>query len=64
MIAKITKAYHRTYSDTGQQKTYVEWVDHKGKPGRTEGDGRGGVHMRQLLARAKREGVPVTRETF
>lgn len=58
MITRITKAYIRTYSDNGQTKAYVEWVDHKEQTGRTEGE-RDGVHMQALLTRAKREGVKV-----
>ena len=37
MIAKITDAYVRHYSDNGQTKAYVEWIDNRGKAGRTEG---------------------------
>lgn len=73
MIAKITKAYVRTYSDNGQTTAYVEWVDERGRPGRTEGPmwrhatGPNGPqvfysHMQALFARAKREGAPITRE--
>lgn len=60
-IAKITKAYIRTYSDTGQVKSYVEWIDEMGKTGRTEGSG---PHMQALFERARREGVPVEKETW
>lgn len=35
---KITRAYVRHYSDNGQTKAYVGWLDDKGKSGRTEGD--------------------------
>jgi hypothetical protein len=63
MITRITAAYTRTYSDSGQVRTYVEWVDHKGKWGRTEGDAAN-PHMSALLARATREGVPHKRETW
>ena len=57
-IAKITRTYTRTYSDNGQVKTYVEWIDTDGKSGRTEGDGKsGGLHLAALLGRATREGV-------
>lgn len=57
MIAKITRAYTRTYSDSGQTTCYVEWEDRNGRAGRTEGAAVDG-HMAALLARAKREGVP------
>lgn len=63
MIAKITKAYIRTYTDTGQTTAYVEWIDDKGQSGRTEGK-RNGPHMQALLSRAKREGVRVERERW
>ena len=68
-IAKITDAYVRHYSDTGQRTAYVEWIDTKGRAGRTEGRvghcpqcGRGddndlGTHMQALFDRAAREGV-------
>jgi hypothetical protein len=69
-IAKITKAYIRHYSDNGQSTAYVEWVDSRGKAGRTEAT-RGtfefrpyGDHMDALLDRAKREGITVERETW
>ena len=37
MIAKITKAYTRIYTDNKQHKAYVEWIDENGNSGRTEG---------------------------
>ena len=79
MITKITKFYIREYSDNGQTKVYAEWIDHKGRPGRTEGDvgpcsccGREapyveialGTHMTALRDRAKREGVEIIFETW
>ncbi len=57
-IKEITKAYIRTYTDSGQVKAYVEWKDDKGKAGTTEGDPENG-HMKALLDRAKREKVKV-----
>jgi hypothetical protein len=63
MITKITSAYVRTYSDNGQTVAYVEWVDNKGKTGRTEGRESNG-HMIALLLRAKREGVTVERQRW
>lgn len=63
MIAKITRAYIRTYSDSGQTTAYVEWIDDKGKPGRTEGRESNG-HMIGLLLRAQREGVTIERERW
>lgn len=63
MIAKITKAYIRTYADSGQTKAYVEWIGDDGEPGRTEGP-RSNPHMAALFARAEREGITITRETW
>ena len=63
MIARITKAYVRTYSDNSQTVIYVEWIDDKGKAGRTESE-HGGWHMQALSNRAKREGIPITQETW
>lgn len=57
-IKEITKAYIRTYTDNGQTKAYVEWVDNKGKKGTTEGDPES-THMKALLDRAKREKVKI-----
>lgn len=62
-IAKITKAYIRHYADSGQTTAYVEWVDEKGKTGRTEGK-PSGLHMEALLNRARREGVAVEKQTW
>jgi hypothetical protein len=69
MIAKITKAYVRLYSDNGQCAAYVEWIDDTGQCGRTEGEadtawGPKGSHMSALFARAKREGVSPTWERW
>lgn len=63
MIKQITKAYVRTYSDSGQVTAYVEWVDDKGKAGRTEGEPLN-AHMQALLSRAEREGITVEREQW
>lgn len=63
MITRITKAYIRTYSDSGQTTAYVEWVNNKGKSGRTEGK-QSNPHMAALLNRAKREGVEVERQCW
>ena len=61
MIKQITKAYIRTYSDSGQTTAYVEWIDGRGKSGRTEGR-PDGLHMTELFKRAVREGVKIERE--
>lgn len=63
MIAKITKIYTRHYSDNGQTKTYVEFLDNKGKSGRKEGSASNG-HMQALIQRGEREGVKLTTETW
>ena len=57
-IAKITKAYVHHYRDNGQTVAYVEWMDLRGKAGRTEGDPHN-PHMTALFRRAQREGVLV-----
>lgn len=66
MITKITKAYVRTYTDNGQTTAYVEWVDHRGRTGRTEAPHTEvtDFHMHALLERAKREGVEVERQRW
>lgn len=74
MIARITKAYKRHYRDNGQTTIYVEWVNTRGAAGRTEGafgpcrrcggKAHASTHMLALLARAEREGVPLTNETW
>lgn len=73
MIAQITRVYTRHYRDNDQRTAYVEWVDHNGKSGRTEGpvhwEGqtiaeRYGLHMGALIARAICHGVPVEHEIW
>lgn len=76
MIAKITAAYIRHYRDNGQRVAYAEWIDGRGKIGRTEGNvgpcpccGRGkasnlGAHMQALFDRAKREGITVENQSW
>jgi hypothetical protein len=61
MITKITKAYIRTYSDSGQVTAYVEWIDSKGESGRTEGE-PDNQHMQALMNQAEREGVGLLAE--
>lgn len=53
---KIVKAYIRHYTDNGQRTAYVEH-----DKGRTEGSE---VAMRFLLEAARRQDVPVIRETW
>lgn len=62
-IKKITKAYVRTYGDSGQTTAYVEWIDSEGKAGRIEGDPNG-EHMAALFARARREGIKIEQEEW
>lgn len=73
MITKITRAHIRTYSDSGQVTAYVEWIDNKGRTGRTEGSQHSnccvrephfGTHMQALLQRASREGLTVESERW
>ncbi len=70
MITKITKAYTRHYRDNEQTMAYVEWIDQRGRNGRTEGpcceiDGRPlGWHMEALFNRARRENVKIEHETW
>lgn len=63
MIARITKTYTRRYRDNASTVTYVEWIDGRGRSGRTEGT-RDNDHMHALLQRASREGAPHTFETW
>jgi hypothetical protein len=62
-IEKVTKAEIIKYSDSGQRTAYVYWVDSKGEKGRTEGS-PGNLHMKALVARARREKVKVERKTW
>lgn len=73
MIAKITRAYVRHYRDNNSTVAYVEWIDHRGAAGRTEGPvltTNGtlaqvyGLHMGALMARAICHGVEVERQTW
>jgi hypothetical protein len=63
MIVKVTAAYVRKYSDSGQITAYVEWVDERGQSCRTEGKPHG-LHMAELFRRAKREKVVARSETW
>lgn len=70
MIKQITRAYIRRYSDSGQETAYVEWIDNRGKAGRTEGPCQFsdcipiGGHMQALFERAIREGIKIECETW
>ena len=63
MIVKITRMYTRTYTDNGQVTTYVEWMDNKGKTGRTEGPASNG-HMKALIEGGQQEGLQLEIETW
>jgi hypothetical protein len=63
MIKKITRAVIRTYSDSGQHRAVVSFVDAHGHYQKTEGKPNG-LHMLQLMRRAEREGVRVEREVW
>lgn len=63
MIAKITSAYIRTYTDNGQRTAYVEWIDESGDIGRTEGC-ETNPHMIALMTRARCDGIAVTRQAW
>lgn len=72
-IQRITRAYVRTYTDSGQRTAYVEWVDTAGEKGRTESPVRAntgtlaqmyGIHMGALMARAICHGVTIEREVW
>ena len=63
MITRITKAYIRTYTDNGQTKAYVEWIDDHDRTGRTEGE-PDNAHMQALLDRAEREGIQIERQRW
>jgi hypothetical protein len=62
-IVKVTKAEIIKYSDSGQRTAYVYWVDSRGATGRTEGPPKN-LHMKSLVARARREKVKVERKTW
>lgn len=62
-INEITRVVIRKYTDSGQTKAIVSWIDHKGKKGTTEGDPKNG-HMKALMDRAEREGVKIEREKW
>jgi len=64
-----------TTATTGRPGAYVEWMDHKGVAGRTEGAVRSadntqtlatvyGEHMGALMARAICSGLTIEREVW
>jgi hypothetical protein len=68
-IAKITKAELITFSDTGQIAASFEWLDHKGRTGRTVGYARASFpffqdHLQALAWRAACEGVQMKKVTY
>lgn len=62
MIVTITKVEIVKYVDNGQRKAYVSWIDHKDRPGTTEGS-PSSLHMKELIKRARREKVAIQRQT-
>lgn len=75
MIQRILRAYVRTYSDTGQVKAYVEFIDEFGRPSRVEGPAPGAkchecgqphrsTHIAALFARAERDGLSIEDEMW
>lgn len=62
-ILRITKAYVRTYRDSGQRTAYVEWVDTNVETGRTEGNEHG-THMTALLSSAIRNGLEIKEQIW
>ena len=59
----IKRAYIRRYSDSGQTTAYIEWSNGCRTEGPTTGNGIG-LHMRELFARAQREGIKIEHETW
>jgi hypothetical protein len=59
MNKRITKIYVRTYRDSGQTTVYAEWSDGS----RTEGPEHN-EHMRALVSRGLRNGLPLICETW
>lgn len=57
-IARINSVETRYYSDNGQTKVYVNWTDEQGTTGTTEGE-PGGLHIEELIRRARREGANI-----
>jgi hypothetical protein len=56
---QIKRAYVRHYSDSGQVTAYIEWANGS----RTEGEPENG-YMLALMARAQREGLNITKESW
>lgn len=54
MITHITRAFVRHYRDNGQITACVEWVDHRGSTGRTEGTASSRDFERQSFAVAEK----------
>jgi hypothetical protein len=59
----ITRAYIRHYSDNGKTTAYIEWSKGSRTEGAVHGNGAG-LHMRDLFARAQREGIKIEHETW
>ena len=66
-IARIQRIYSRHYRDNGRTVYYAEWIDHKGRRGRTESPGEEpseGSHMHALFSRGLAEGLPIEHEEW
>ncbi len=62
-IERITEAGIIHFTDNDSTRAYVAGFDTRGKSFRTEGS-PDNAHMQSLLARAKREGISVKKETW
>jgi hypothetical protein len=63
MIVKFIRSYIRRYRDNEQTIAYVEWIDHKGKEGRTEGPPTN-THMLALMNASDRQKAPFKYEVW
>lgn len=62
-IARIISVTDVHYGDSGQDQVIIEFVDSKGEHG-TIFAATDGAHANALIARAKREGIRVKRDTI
>lgn len=65
MTRTIKRAYTRHYSDNDQLAAYVEWSCGSRTEGAAEAPlSPSGLHMRALFARAERDGLTISHETW
>jgi hypothetical protein len=65
MIESFKRVYVRHYRDNNQTKLYVEWLDTRGRSGRTEGEpDLQNSHMAALVRAAVRQGLRIEREVW